>query len=87
MIVFIARVHPGETVSSFVMKGIIEFLTSQREEANALREVFIFKIIPMLNPDGVIHGNYRCGLAGCDLNRRYRKPSNVSDINCSLYFL
>ena len=82
MIVFIARVHPGETVSSFVMKGIIEFLTSQREEANALREVFIFKIIPMLNPDGVIHGNYRCGLAGCDLNRRYRKPSNVFNINC-----
>jgi hypothetical protein len=28
----------------------------------------------MLNPDGVIVGNYRCGLAGKDLNRNYRHP-------------
>lgn len=26
----------------------------------------------MLNPDGVINGNYRCSLAGCDLNRRWK---------------
>jgi hypothetical protein len=29
----------------------------------------------MLNPDGVINGNYRCSLAGCDLNRRWKNPS------------
>lgn len=28
----------------------------------------------MLNPDGVIHGNYRCNLAGHDLNRRWQCP-------------
>lgn len=26
----------------------------------------------MLNPDGVVVGNYRCSLAGRDLNRYYR---------------
>jgi len=31
----------------------------------------------MLNPDGVINGNYRWSLAGWDLNRRWNKPSNV----------
>lgn len=31
----------------------------------------------MLNPDGVINGNYRCSLAGCDLNRRWKRPSKV----------
>ncbi len=31
----------------------------------------------MLNPDGVINGNYRCSLAGSDLNRRYKVPSKV----------
>jgi len=41
----------------------------------ALREKFIFKIIPMLNPDGVIVGNSRCSLAGRDLNRQYRAAS------------
>lgn len=39
-----------------------------------LRERFVFKIIPMLNPDGVIVGNYRCSLAARDLNRNYRHP-------------
>lgn len=37
--------------------------------------MFVFKIVPMLNPDGVINGNYRCNLLGTDLNRRWRTPS------------
>jgi murein tripeptide amidase MpaA len=28
----------------------------------------------MLNPDGVIHGNNRCNLAGADLNRKWQNP-------------
>jgi len=31
----------------------------------------------MLNPDGVINGNYRCSLAGCDLNRRWGNPKKL----------
>lgn len=43
-----------------MMKGVIEFLTDpDNEEAKILRDNFVFKIIPMLNPDGVINGNYR----------------------------
>lgn len=34
--------------------------------------MFVFKIVPMLNPDGVVVGNYRCSLAGRDLNRNYK---------------
>ena len=74
-VVLTARVHPGETVGSWMMKGIIDFLTGQSKEAEILRETFVFKIIPMLNPDGVIYGNYRCGLAGVDLNRRWKNPN------------
>lgn len=73
--VFTARVHPGETVGSWMMKGLLEFLTSPSESAAKLRKNYVFKIIPMLNPDGVINGNYRCGLAGVDLNRRWKNPS------------
>jgi len=74
-IVMTARVHPGETVGSWMMQGIIDFLTDPMDSsAEILRQNFIFKIIPMLNPDGVINGNYRCSLAGCDLNRRWKKP-------------
>jgi Predicted carboxypeptidase len=60
-----------------MMQGVIEFLVSDAPEAEKLRNQFIFKIIPMLNPDGVIHGNYRCDLAGRDLNRVWRNPSEV----------
>jgi murein tripeptide amidase MpaA len=74
-IIISARVHPGETVGSWMMRGVLFFLTDpDNEEAKLLRKNFIFKIIPMLNPDGVINGNYRCSLAGCDLNRRWKVP-------------
>lgn len=69
-----ARVHPGETVGSWMMLGVLDFLTSQDPEAQLLRSKYIFKIIPMLNPDGVINGNYRCSLVGADLNRRWKNP-------------
>lgn len=58
-IVITARVHPGESVGSWMMKGVIDFLTGDSIEAQALRKLFVFKVIPMLNPDGVINGNYR----------------------------
>jgi len=61
MIVFIsARVHPGESPSSFTMKGIIKFLLDKNDtRAKILREHFVFKLVPMLNPDGVHDGHYR----------------------------
>lgn len=51
-----ARVHPGETNASWVMKGTLEFLMGTSTLAASLREAYIFKIVPMLNPDGVING-------------------------------
>ncbi len=59
------------------MKGVLDFITSNRPEAVVLREMYVFKIVPMLNPDGVIDGNYRCSLSGGDLNRRWKVPSKV----------
>ena len=48
---------------------------SEDEGARYLRDNFVFKIIPMLNPDGVIVGNYRCSLSALDLNRQWSTPS------------
>ncbi|XP_062404140.1 cytosolic carboxypeptidase 2 [Sardina pilchardus] len=71
-VVVTARVHPGETNSSWIMQGFLDFLLSDSPDACLLREMFVFKVVPMLNPDGVVVGNYRCSLAGRDLNRNYR---------------
>lgn len=76
-IIITARIHPGESVSSYVCNGIIEFLLSNDEKAKKLRQNFIFKIIPMLNPDGVIHGNYRSNISGYDLNKKWDNPSKI----------
>lgn len=70
-----ARVHPGETPASFVAHGLIAFLTSSHPKAAALRDMAIVKVVPMLNPDGVFLGNYRCSSLGLDLNRMWDAPS------------
>ncbi|XP_023386065.1 cytosolic carboxypeptidase 3 [Pteropus vampyrus] len=70
-VILTARVHPGETNSSWIMKGFLDFILGDSSDAQLLRDTFIFKVVPMLNPDGVIVGNYRCSLSGQDLNRNY----------------
>lgn len=70
-----SRVHSGETPSSFVIQGLIDYLLSNKKEALLLRKSFVFYIIPMLNPDGVKTGNSRCSALGVDLNRRWVHPS------------
>jgi murein tripeptide amidase MpaA len=70
-IVLTSRVHPGEPQASHMIDGSLKFLVSDHLVAKELRKHFVFKVVPMLNPDGVIHGNYRCSLIGCDLNRKW----------------
>ncbi|CAD8045932.1 unnamed protein product [Paramecium primaurelia] len=62
IIIVTARIHPSETCSSFMIESFM---------ASYLKKNIIFKIIPMLNPDGVIVGNFRNGLSGVDLNRQF----------------
>ena len=76
-VIVTARVHPGETHGSWMMQGFILFLLGVSYEAMRLREQFTFKIIPMLNPDGVVAGNSRCSLNGQDLNRQFQHPDHL----------
>lgn len=46
----------------FFFSGIIDFLVSHHPIAKVLRDHLVFKIAPMLNPDGVYLGNYRYGV-------------------------
>lgn len=75
-VVLTARVHPGECPASHIMHGCIEFLLHRTDpRAVALRHNFVFYVVPMLNPDGVVRGHSRVDSNGVDLNRMYRAPS------------
>ena len=68
--------HPGETPGSYVLKGILDFLTNENsEQAQLLLNRFVFKIIPILNVDGVSKGYYRLDTRLVNLNRMYVEPS------------
>ncbi|XP_071742945.1 uncharacterized protein [Lepeophtheirus salmonis] len=75
------RQSASDSLSSFIIQGLIDFLTSSHSIAEALRKRLIFKIIPIMNPDGVFYGNSRTNAIGQDLNRlwnntnKYTSPS------------
>lgn len=83
-ILIIARQHPGEPPSSFISEGIISFLMSEDQTAQILRTFFIFLIVPMMNPDGVVLGNNRAGFSGTDFNRNWKSPTMESNPEISL---
>ena len=84
-IIFTARVHPGETSGSYVIESVINNLLNNSNLSNLLLNKYIFKIIPMLNPDGVIHGHYRNNILGKDLNRMWHEPR--PNITPTIYYL
>ena len=73
----IARQHSGEVTSSFMIEGIINFLFGESVRAEELLKRYIFKIVPMVNVDGVVHGNTRAELIGADPNRKWSNPHKI----------
>ena len=53
-----------------MMNGLLDFLLGDTFKAKLLRDNFVFKVILIINPDGVINGNYICSMAVVDLNRK-----------------
>jgi murein tripeptide amidase MpaA len=68
----LGRQHPGESNGSHVLSGSLQQLLSADEESVKLLKYCDFVVIPMLNPDGVVSGNFRTSLFGKDLNRLFK---------------
>lgn len=83
IIMISARVHPGETPSSYAMRGLIQFLINKKDaRAMLLRKYFVILLIPMLNPDGVYNGHYRMDSLNQNLNRYYILPEFDRQPSC-----
>ncbi|CAB4059873.1 AGBL4 [Lepeophtheirus salmonis] len=84
VVIIMGRSHPGDSPVSFVIQGFLNFLVSDHQIAKELRQKIIFKILPMMNPDGVYLGNSRCNLLGADLNRCWSLASkHIPTINAT----
>lgn len=60
-----------------MVEGIMNFLLSDSQEAQYLLDNYSFRIVPMLNIDGVVNGNARADLSGYDPNRKWTDPSRI----------
>jgi predicted deacylase len=65
----ISRQHPAEVSGAIAFFAFAETLFGDSDLARAFRERFRIVAIPLINPDGVISGNWRHNLNGIDLNR------------------
>jgi hypothetical protein len=74
----LARQHAFETGGSWAAEGLIRFLLSDDPEALELRRKVLFKVCPMVNPDGVTDGNTRFNANGVDLNRHWNASDPLS---------
>lgn len=74
-IIFIARQHPGETLSSFFIEGVIEEILNSKD----ILEKYCYVIYPIVNMDGVKNGNHRY-TNGIDYNRSWNKKDEPAEI-------
>lgn len=74
-IIFTARQHPGETLSSFFLEGIIKELLNTPN----LLEQYCFIFFPIVNTKGVETGVHRL-LDGTDYNRSWNRKEKPFEI-------
>ncbi|MBD3418488.1 MAG: hypothetical protein GF398_00065 [Chitinivibrionales bacterium] len=84
------RVHGNEMQQSYIMEGLIDWLlTDTSDLAGEIRDRMLWKIIPAINPDGIV-ANTRQSSEGLDLNRQYdsttqyREPDEIKAIHTAM---
>ena len=71
----IARQHPGETMASWFVDGLLERLLDEADSVSrTLLQRCVFHVVPNMNPDGAVLGNLRTNASGANLNREWANP-------------
>ncbi|MCB0793305.1 MAG: hypothetical protein KDB88_01090 [Flavobacteriales bacterium] len=65
----IGRQHPPEVTGALALRAFAERLCANDSLANAFQAAWRVVFIPIVNPDGVDLGHWRCNPGGVDLNR------------------
>lgn len=65
----ISRQHPPEVTGSIGMMSFVDTIAGSSRLAKKFRRQFQTVVVPLMNPDGVEHGQWRSNLGAVDLNR------------------
>lgn len=68
-VLLVGRQHPPELTGALAMAPFLETVFADTPLAERFRERFHIIAVPLMNPDGVVHGNWRHNVNGVDLNR------------------
>lgn len=66
-----ARTHSAETGPSYLLEGLVRTVLTDDPWGRSLRERYVFQIVPMHNPDGVVLGNYRTNASSVNLENQW----------------
>ncbi len=69
----IARQHPGESISSWIMEGILNNIHKYKSLLNK----YTICIFPCANPDGVNNGNWYTNYNGINLNKDWLNKKSI----------
>ncbi len=81
VLLLVGRQHPPEVSGAFAFLAFAETVLGDSALAQAFRERFRIIAIPILNPDGVVGGNWRHNLDDTDLNRdwgKFKQPETAA---------
>lgn len=77
VLLFLSRIHPGDTPGNWVIKGILDHLldeTNLKENkfVKSFQDKFVLIIIPMINPDGVAQGFTKLDISNKNQHHAYK---------------
>lgn len=76
------RIHPSETPASYLVDGLVDYLSSDTPEGRSLRQQIDAYILPFANPDGVANGLSRSNALGVnqEINFGRSEDSTVVEV-------
>lgn len=76
------RIHPSESPASYLVDGLVDYLSSDTPEGRSLRQQIDAYILPFANPDGVADGLSRSNALGVnqEINFGRSEDSTVVEV-------
>ena len=85
-VIFYGRVHPYETIASYMMEGMVKWLDEQNEEVDGILNDNYIIFVPMPNPDGVADGTNKLTHGGLDFSGNFAVSSEPEAEALKKYF-